>query len=195
MPLPKRISLKFELAEGATVELAALVPVFQRWIQEDAVEGLLIDVADYKHIHEGPGVILVGHEGDYAIDLKDGRPGLRYTLKRESHDSLSAQLQVILRRARLAARQLEAEPSLDGLAFAYQAGLITFHDRLNAPNTPEGFTGYRDEIAAFLAEVYGEAPSLTVAYDDPRELLAVRYSVPVGAALDEAVLGLDAVAS
>ena len=48
------------------VDPEAFVPVFHDWIRRGAVEGLLIDVARYGHVHHGPGIMLVGHEGDYA---------------------------------------------------------------------------------------------------------------------------------
>ena len=43
--------------------------VFHAWIQKGAVEGLLLDVADYQHIQDGPGMILIGDQVDYAFDL------------------------------------------------------------------------------------------------------------------------------
>ena len=52
----------------APVDLAAAIPVFHRWIQEGACEELLIDVADYRHVPAGPGVVLIGHEANYSLD-------------------------------------------------------------------------------------------------------------------------------
>ncbi len=54
--LPKRISIKLFARNPQVVKPEAFVPVFQRWIQQHAVEGLLIDVADYKHVPDGPGI-------------------------------------------------------------------------------------------------------------------------------------------
>ena len=81
--ISQRISVKFFVSEPDAVHLPAFIPVFHRWIQDHAVEGLLIDVADYKHVPEGPGILLIGHEGDYSIDMAKGRPGLLYSRKRE----------------------------------------------------------------------------------------------------------------
>jgi len=36
------------------------------------VPGLLIDVADYAHVPDGPGVILIGHDVDYGIMNRHG---------------------------------------------------------------------------------------------------------------------------
>ena len=64
----QRIVVKFHLDDGSPVELDKVIPVFHRWIQTGAVEGLLIDVADYSHVPQGPGVMLIAHEGNYALE-------------------------------------------------------------------------------------------------------------------------------
>ncbi len=43
------------------IRLDDFIPLFHRWIQEQAIDGhLLIDVHDYSHIQQGPGILLVG---------------------------------------------------------------------------------------------------------------------------------------
>jgi len=74
-----RISVKYFVTDPTVVNLDEIVPVFHRWIQNQSVEGFLIDVADYKHVCQGPGVVLIGHEADYALDMTGGRPGLLYS--------------------------------------------------------------------------------------------------------------------
>ena len=46
--------------------------MFHRWIQTRAVDGLLIDVADYTHLKDGPQVLLAGHEGNYSMPIMLG---------------------------------------------------------------------------------------------------------------------------
>ena len=71
-----RIGIKIASADGA-LPARELVPVFHRWIQTGAVPGhLLIDVADYDHVPEGPGILLVAHEGNLGMDLIGGTLGL-----------------------------------------------------------------------------------------------------------------------
>ena len=36
----------------------------------------LIDVADYSHVPDGPGVMLVAHEGFFSLDQENHQPGL-----------------------------------------------------------------------------------------------------------------------
>src|SRR5262245_5785839 len=60
---------------------SGFINVFHQWIQESALPELLIDVADYCHVPDGPGVLLVAHEADYSMDHTDGRWGMRYNRK------------------------------------------------------------------------------------------------------------------
>ncbi|MBY0396577.1 MAG: hypothetical protein K2X91_08940, partial [Thermoleophilia bacterium] len=77
-----RIGVKLYAEDPAAVRPDRFIPVFHGWIQRGAVPGLLIDVADYAHVPQGPGVMLIGHEADHAIDLGEGRPGVLYQRKR-----------------------------------------------------------------------------------------------------------------
>jgi hypothetical protein len=171
---PHRLSVKFFVAEPAAVELSRFVPIFQRWIQRQWVEGLLIDVANYDHVPNGPGVILIGDEGDYALDMGDGRPGLLYTRKRQIDPTPSEYLATTFRLALIAAQKLAQEPTLKGIQFNYAEAQITYLDRLNAPNTPEAFAQVKNAVEAFASSLYaGSAIHLQQAYQDRREPLSI----------------------
>ena len=53
--------------------------MFHDWIQNQRLDELLIDVVDYRHVHDGPGVILIAHDAHYAFDTSEGRLGLLYS--------------------------------------------------------------------------------------------------------------------
>jgi len=77
----QHINVKLMVKDPENVDLAAVVPVFHTWIQGQIFDELLLDVADYSHVPDGPGVVLIGHEADYALDNTDGRLGVRYNRK------------------------------------------------------------------------------------------------------------------
>ncbi|RME82665.1 MAG: hypothetical protein D6775_10260, partial [Caldilineae bacterium] len=79
--LPHRISAKLFFRPPIFWEPEEFILLFHRWIRETALPGLPIDVADYTHVHHGPGVLPIGFEGDYALDYRDGRAGFQYTGK------------------------------------------------------------------------------------------------------------------
>ena len=68
--------IKIYLDDPEIVQPDDFTAVFHTWIQKGAVEGLLLDVADYQHIQDGPGMILIGDQVDYAFDLGRGGSGL-----------------------------------------------------------------------------------------------------------------------
>ncbi len=77
----QHINVKLFVRDPEKVDLEAVVPVFHSWIQGQIFDELLLDVADYSHVPDGPGVVLIGHEADYALDNTDGRLGVRYNRK------------------------------------------------------------------------------------------------------------------
>jgi hypothetical protein len=170
----KRFGVKIFVKGEVNFDLAAVVPIFQRWIQQHSVEGLLIDVADYKHVYHGPGVVLIGHEGDYGFDLRGGRPGLLYVRKRELQGTLADDLQLAFRVAREASRKLETEATLNGVRFDETYAEVIFYDRLAAPNTPESLAVVQEALQA--AALYPDGAQIESVEADSRKPLTVRVS-------------------
>jgi len=168
----QRVGAKLFCRDGADLPLVDVIPVFHRWIQSDAVPGLLIDVADYSHVPEGPGVILVSHEGIYALDELGGRRGLAYTARFPAFETLRDCLRWSLRAAVIAACALEAEFS-GRLYFRGDEIEVFVNDRLNAPNDALGAAILDQEIDRLLREIYPDLPCERRIDPDPRQRLSV----------------------
>jgi hypothetical protein len=152
MMTAQRISVKFFVDDPAAVDLPAFIPLFQRWIREGLVEGVPIDVANYAHVPNGPGIVLVGHEGDYALNLAEGRPGLRYTHKREWPTAdLSGRIQLTLARG-LAGVELLAREELVSLDTGRVQ--LAFYDQLHLPHTPEGVARVQEAVESVFGDQY-----------------------------------------
>src|SRR5258708_29856126 len=95
------------------IQLESFVVVFHRWIKEHVLPELLIDVASYAHVPEGPGVALIGHGSDYFMDEGEGRLGLLHNRKRCGPPPAD-RLSDLPRRTLYAPVLLEREPSLSG---------------------------------------------------------------------------------
>lgn len=173
--VPNRLGVKFNLKREPALAAADIVPIFQRWIQEHTVDGMLIDVIDYKHVPEGPGVILIADEGDYAYDLSDGQIGLHYIRKRNLPGDLLGALLLAFRLALAAALCLEKEAPGD-IEFDFSSARISFLDRQNYRNEPARFAEVQGELSAILVEIFGGDVVLERAYDDPRLSFALRVS-------------------
>src|SRR5258708_4818217 len=79
----QHINLKFYIENTASLNLESFHGVFNNWIQRNLTDDLLVDVAEYLHVHNGPGVMLIGHSANYSLDLTAGRLGLLYNRKEQ----------------------------------------------------------------------------------------------------------------
>src|ERR1700733_4150601 len=77
----QHINLKIFIEDAGAFELADAIPVFHQWIRDSVCPEMLIDVADYRHVSAGPGVLLIGHEANYSFDNREHRLGLLYNRK------------------------------------------------------------------------------------------------------------------
>ena len=156
----QRFSLKVFAEPASAGAPRTIIPVFHRWIQEHAVPGLLIDVADYTHLVDGPSVLLVAHEANYALDEGGGRPGLSYTRKQPSEGTFAERLATAAATLIGAARRLEQDTArMTGGGIAFLGNEIEFaaNDRLAAPRTAETETALREALAAFGHRIFGGA--------------------------------------
>ena len=149
----RRVGVKFFCRAGEDILLPDFIPVFHRWIQTSAVDGMLIDVADYSHVPEGPGVILVAHEGIYSIDESCGRRGLAYLRRRGSESTFDDALSASLRAAARACRLLEEE--FDGrMRFRGDEIEVFAPDRLFARNDDATISQLRHHLSSLAEGLY-----------------------------------------
>lgn len=169
----QRFGLKLFADPASAGAASTIVPVFHTWIQEHAVPGLLIDVADYTHLANGPSVLLVAHEAHYALDETGGRPGLSYTRKQPIEGTFGERLAVAAAALVAAARRLEDDTSrMTGGGIRFLGNEIEFvsNDRLAAPRNADTETALRSEVAAFGARLFGGAGVEIQPLDDPARL-------------------------
>lgn len=152
---PHRSAIKIFFADGIVVDPPRLVPLFHEWIRHKTVEGLLIDVADYKHVHEGPATVLVGHDVDYSIDLSEARPGLMVTRKRPTMGDLAEDIHQGVRRVLAAARALErkADPH-PPVRFRTDELRVQVIDRLRFPQSADAVEAVRGAIEPLFAKLF-----------------------------------------
>ena len=158
----QHINIKFYLENPETINLADYAAVFNNWIQNQRLEELLIDVADYLHVHHGPGIMLIGHEADYSLDNRAGRLGLLYNRKEQLDGTTQEKIAQAVRAALIAAQILQKE---NGLKFNGSEVQIVINDRLLVPNTTETFAALEPDLRAFFDKLYGDA-EYTLTYND-----------------------------
>ena len=168
----QHVNVKVFLAQPSDLDLGALIPVFHDWIARQVCEELLLDVADYRHVPAGPGVVLIGYQADYAVDNTDGRLGVRYNRKVALEGNNQDRLRQAARAALGALERLQADARLGGKLRAGGNEIEVFiNDRLLAPNTDATRREAGPELQAFFDNLFRESVLLTFA-PDPRRLFS-----------------------
>ena len=156
--LSERFQLKMYLEPSEHFELEAMIPVFHRFIREQVLSELVIDVVDYSHVPSGPGVVLIGHAADYYLGELDGRLGLVFSRKRAA-PAPDARLEDGLRHLVNVARLLEQDVTAK-IRFRTNELSLRLTDRLNASNDEASFAEAKSEVERVFGRVYGGAPTV-----------------------------------
>ncbi|HEY7928810.1 MAG TPA: hypothetical protein VID71_02285 [Steroidobacteraceae bacterium] len=170
-----KFGIKFFATPGKRFDILKLIPMYHRWIQHKALQDLLIDVADYSHVPAGPGVMLIAHEGNYALDETGHERGVLYYSKRRLDGELPERFARVAARA-LTAAQLMSEAEEVGGALTIDGNRLQFfaNDRLAAPNTDAAYAELEPALKSLLERLYEGVPYTLTRELDPRERLSVR---------------------
>lgn len=171
----QHVNVKLMLKKTGEINLEPLIPVFHGWIQDQGGEELLLDVADYRHVHAGPGVVLIGDEANYSVDNQDNCPGVRYNRKAPLEGSNLDRLKQATVAVLKACQRFESDPRLNAkFLFNGQEIEISMNDRLLAPNKRETREGFNPDLESFLNKLFAGG-EYTLSYDQsPRRLFSVR---------------------
>jgi hypothetical protein len=164
--------VKFAAGDPARFDAEAHIPVFHRWIQKHVLPLVLVDVSNYAHVPDGPGVLLVSHEYNLFADRFDGRPGLTVQRKLRGGAGALSLLETLAVGVK-AILALEAEATLPGSRFDLAAVEVVANDRLRAPNDDEGWKAVEPALRAAAAALYGDdGRAVRVDVDASRRLTA-----------------------
>ena len=175
----QHINVKIFVDGELGVPLARFIEVFHGWVAGQAFDEMLIDVADYRHVPDGPGVVMVGLESDWSIDQTGGRFGLRYNRKAALEGTNDDRFRHALRQAAKVCAMLEEK--FAGLRFSRTEFELFVNDRALAPHTPEGVESFKIAIGSFLKNSLGQAKFEATFPTDPRSLVGaiVRLPAPI----------------
>jgi hypothetical protein len=172
----QHVNVKLPLQHPSEVALEPLISIFLDWIQDPFPGELLLDIADYRHVPAGPGVVLIGHEGDYGVDNTDNRLGVRYNRKAAFDGSNQDRLKQAARAALMACRRLEADSRLGGkLHFHGQEIEIFVNDRLLAPNSDATREAANPDFRAFANKLFRGTEYSMTHESDRRRLFGASF--------------------
>jgi hypothetical protein len=175
----QHLIIKIPVDGALGLDPTRIVDVFHQWVARQVIRGvLLIDVAELLHVPNGPGVIAVGYEADFALDHTGGTWGVLYRRKTilpgANRDRIA---QAIQSAAQTALRLQEAFPG--ALKLSRTEFELIVNDRGIAPNTAETYTAALPEIEAGLRAVFGHGDFKLTRHDSQRRQ---RFGVTVTSA-------------
>jgi hypothetical protein len=189
----QHVNIKLPLTDTDGLDLAPLIPVFHGWIQGQVFGDLLLDIADYRHVPAGPGVVLIGQDGDYGVDHADNRLGVRYNRKSPLTGSNHDRFVQAARAALAACQRLESEASLKGeIRFGGREIELFINDRLLAPNTDATRAAAQADLEAFFGKVFTGSPYSLSYGTDPRRLFTVSATASRSFHVGELLANLNA---
>ena len=178
--------LKLTVAVPATPsDLSGAAAVYHRFIQRGLVEGFIIDVADYRHVPNGPGMMLVGQDVEYNLTPSS----FSVTLKRAGEDT-GAQFQRAVRMLLGAADEINADGSLP-TTFDFSNWTVSVADR-KLGTSAEVQTQTIDAVSPVATEIFGTADVTAVKAADARNLPQVSVAVDGAEGVLEALGGNQA---
>ncbi len=180
------LNWKVYLDNPAEAEPDEWFKVLNGWIP-DSPE-VFVDVADYKHVQDGPVVILVGHYLNLSLDHTGRRLGLLYDYKHplegSNEDKLKSSLLGVLR----AAKRLEDETGF-GHKPRFQAGALRLivNSRAIAPNSPETLAAVQPDLAKVLSRAFGDGAYTVEHLADPRQRFMIEVKAKGAAVLADLI--------
>jgi hypothetical protein len=172
----QKINVKFFVEDPGAVSPEAFVLLFNAWIQ--ASDGEYYDIADYAHVEAGPGILLIAHEANVAMDNTENRWGLLYNRKQPLPGSNGEKLCRVLKAALENCRRIEEASSLEGkVKFHADEALFLINDRLSAPNSEATFNALKADLETAAHALYGNADFvLERESEDPRKRFGARIT-------------------
>ncbi len=158
----QKFGIKLFVTTNGSFDSKDFIPVFHNWIQDKVVPNhMLIDVADYSHIPDGPGVMLIAHEGHFSLDQENYKAGMMYMRRSKWGGDFKERFINVFSTAILAVNRLRNNKMIKEVDFIHNSFRFIPNDRRVADNTYENQNLYKDEVKKALAEIY---PTCKVTY-------------------------------
>jgi hypothetical protein len=140
--------------ESLQTDIGSFIPFFHNWIQEDKIPNhVMVDVVDYKHIPDGPGIMLIAHEGYFSLDFEDNELGLLYMRKTPLADNMPKTISAIQQILDFAIELIKMDSVIgEKIVFLDEYQLIS-NDRFEFPNN----AGSEKKLLQVASGVFNDA--------------------------------------
>lgn len=159
--MPHKLTVKVGAPRFQPLDSARVLESFHTWISESALPEILVDAADYRHMRNGPGIVLVGHESNYYFGEHSGQFALSCFRKRSSNDGMHALGDVLVRVLR-ACELLQQSLSESTDMFDTSTLDVSIADRLVTKLSTFNMGDFLVWVQEYLERIYECAPSIHV---------------------------------
>ena len=174
-----KVCVKLYASESKVQDDAALfVPVFHEWIRDRALDMVMLDVADYAHAPDSPGIQLVCHEVTFSMDRSDGRFGLLAQRRTPVDGSAEDAIARTVGHALEVAKKLQADARISKvLKLDTTTVRVESNDRLRLPNSDSGYEAFAPVVTEGVRRATGSGPAVSRIANDPRDRLSVEARI------------------
>lgn len=152
----QKINVKLFLDASGRLDLDPFLGIFARWREQADHPAGWIDLADYAHVERGPGILLIGRQGNLSADLADPGPGLLYANKQDLDGDLAERIRTSFVRGLDLIERLLAEPEFPrALTPRTDFWGLTFNDRLKVPNGEDADRLVQPAVRAVADRLFG----------------------------------------
>ena len=133
----QKIAIKLFTDTPEIIDLNPFLSIFARWRHNKSHSAEWVDLADYAHVPKGPGILLIGQQGNLSLDLAEPGSGILWNNKKGLSGSIEDRIIETFRRGITLAHQLTSEIDYPK-TFKPRPGFLqlSFNDRLELPNDP-----------------------------------------------------------
>lgn len=168
----QKINWKINFKNPKDVAVLDFVKVFNKWIPQSPE--IFIDVADYKHVPDGPWILLAGYHADFALDNADYKLGFlmnqKSSLEGDNKHKLVKSFGDYIKRC----QSLLTDEVMQGkLKLDLSCLELIINDRGLVPNNQESFAALSVELNEFADRILGGA-TLTH-HDEKRRRFTVTF--------------------
>lgn len=151
-----RVQLELTLTAPQDLDLGTWIPMLHRIIQQRELDETWIDVVDYRHVGDGPALLLVAHDAYYGVEHNGQRSALLYRRRRPAAGTLGERLSDGARRLSAFAERLAAEPVTDDVSWRTDRWTVTLMDRLLASADEATFDAFVHSLYGMERQLWGD---------------------------------------
>lgn len=171
-----RLQLEMDVEMPPDLDVGGLIPVLHRIIQQRALDEIWIDVVDYRHVGDGPSLLLVSHDAYYGIEHNARRSTVLYRRRRPHDGAVHERLREAADRLLRFAEYLQDEEPLGGADWRSDRWILSLHDRLLAPGGAPLGSAFESALECFQHRLWGPQEVTRRQGEDPAGPMAVAFS-------------------